>query len=762
MANLPPLITDLALLLAVAGGVSLLFKRFNQPLVLGYIVAGFLAGPYMQFVPTVSSLDTVKVWGEVGVIFLMFAIGLEFSLRKILKLGASPVIAALVDMACMIALGSLVGYAFGWSEMDSLFLGSMLAISSSSIIFKAVQELGFGQQRFAQQALSVSILQDIFGIVLMVVLSGMAQRNAFAGSEVLGTLLRLGFFLTLWFVAGTFLVPLFLRKMRRYMNKETLLIFSLAMCFLMVIVAAYLDYSAALGAFMMGSILAETVEAESIQKITEPVKNLFAAIFFVSVGMLINPEVLAEYWLPIVVVTLVLILGQMTFGTLSFLLAGQPPRMAIQCGFSIVQIGELSFIIASMGGALGVMSDFLYPIVVAVCVFSTFFTPYSIRMAIPAYNLLLPYLPNRMREWEHHKEKLQQVTPSEGKPKYWSSLLLALTKHTLIYSVLSIAVMLINYGFVLRVARNALGHWAGNATSAIITIVLISFFLRAIVMKKNRSIEWRAIAERGRGQRCWLYLTFAIRFAWCSSLLFYIINFVSPYAWWLHALVAVALLCAMIASRFVKRGSIRLERVFHQNINSRTAVAQVLGRIRPRYATQLRSRDVHFGWLEIPATSHWCGQSLADLALGQSGLLISAIIRNGKRINAPEASTIIFPDDRLEAIGCDAQLKAMADELHQEVERQNSLPDTPSHAMHLRLLPIEENSPFIGKTVATCGLKERYRCLIAGFETATDQLEMPQATRTFEMGDVVWLVGENDALNRVPGITTANVDEQFQ
>lgn len=761
MTQLPPLITDLALLLAVAGAVSLLFKRFNQPIVLGYIVAGFLTGPYMQLVPTVSSPETVKVWGDVGVIFLMFAIGLEFSLRKIFKMGSGPVITAAVDMACMIGLGTLVGLAFGWNEMDSLFLGSMLAISSSSIIFKAIKELGYEQHYFAQQALSVSILEDILGIALMVLLSGMAMHNSIEGNEILNSMLRLGFFLTLWFVVGTFLLPLLLRKARRWMNKETLLMFSLAACFLMVVLADALGYSAALGAFVMGSILAETIEAEAIQKVTEPVKNLFAAIFFVSVGMLVNPDVIVAYWQPILAVTLALILGQMIFGTASFLLVGQPPRTAIQCGFSIVQIGELSFIIASMGGALGVMSDFLYPVVVAVCVISTFFTPYSIRMAEPVYNLLKPLLPQNLRDQESKHPEESQHTKTNATPRHWHTLLMALTKQSIVYSILAVAVILLSYGFLLRFARLTLGHWVGNGVSAVITILLISFFLRAIVMKKNHSIEWRAIAQRGVWHRIGLYATFVVRYAWCTYLIYYIINFVSPYPSWLHAVIAIVVLAGIVASRWVKRGSIRLERVFHQNINSRTAVAQVLGRIKPRYAKQLRSRDVHFAWLEVPAESHWCGQTLASLGLGQDGLLVSAIIRNGERINAPEASTIIFPDDRLEAIGCDAQLKAVADALHQEIEAHELAPPPNSHPMHLRLLPIDSKSPFVGKTVATCGIKERYRCLIAGFETASEQLERPQATRRFEEGDVVWLVGETEALNRVPGITTANVDDSF-
>ncbi|MDO4715040.1 MAG: cation:proton antiporter [Bacteroidales bacterium] len=761
MSQLPPIITDLALILAVAGAVSLLFKRFNQPMVLGYIIAGFLTGPGLQLVPSVTSPETVKVWGDVGVIFLMFVIGLEFSMRKIFKMGSSAMVAAVSCMVCMISLGALAGYAFGWSEMDSLFLGGMLAISSSSIQFKAMEDLGYSQKRFAGLVLGVSVLEDILGIVLMVILAGMAQTHTFEGDAAMNSMIRLGFMLTLWFVVGAFLLPLMLRKMRKWMNKETLLIFSLAMCFLMVVVADALGYSAALGAFVMGSILAETVEADAILKVTEPVKNLFGAIFFVSVGMLVNPDILANYWQSILIITAVLVVGQMFFGTGSFMLSGQPPRIAMQCGFSMGQIGEISFIIAAMGVSLGVMSDFLYPVIVAVTVTSTFTTPYIMRMADPTYDFIQPYLPRSLREWTTSRAEQRAEAREGSAPNYWKELLAALFEQTVIYSILTVAVMLLNYGFLLRVSRTLLGHWGGNAFTAIATLVIISFFLRAIVMKKNHSIEWQAIRKRGTWHRLGLHTTFVVRYALCSYFIYYLLEFVSPYQWWLHAIASVVILGLIIASRFVKRGSIRLERVFHQNINSRTAVAQVLGRIKPRYAKQLRSRDVHFGWLQVPAESSWCGQTLATIGLGQEGVLISAIIRNGNRINAPEAHTIIFPEDQLEAIGCDAQLTTIADRLRKEAERPELLVPTRAHQMHLRLLPITADSPFLGKTVANCNIKEDYRCLIVGFETETDRLETPQATRTFEIDDIVWLVGEEEALNQVPGITTANVDDPY-
>ena len=386
-------ISDLAIILISAGIVTLLFKRLKQPLVLGYIVAGFLAGPHMPYTPSVSDMTSIHTWADIGVIFLMFTLGLEFSFKKIVKMGVGPIIAACSVMFCMMSVGSMVGHFFGWGSMNSLFLGGMLAMSSTTIIYKAFDDLGLRQQKFASEVLSVLILEDILGILLMVVLSAVAVSRKFEGMALVGSLLQLGFFLILWFVVGVYVIPIFLRKAHRLMNRETLLVVSIGLCFLLVVVAQKAGYSSAFGAFMMGSILAETLEAEQIERVVSPVKDLFGAIFFVSVGMLVDPAVLATYWLPILVICLAIIAGQAVFGTTSFLLSGQPLRIAVQGGFSLAQIGEFAFILASLGTTLGVTSDFLYPVVVAVSIITTFFTPYMIRAARPTYQWLERIVP---------------------------------------------------------------------------------------------------------------------------------------------------------------------------------------------------------------------------------------------------------------------------------------------------------------------------------------------------------------------------------
>ena len=384
MSELAPLIEDLALILFSAGVMTLLFKKLKQPLVLGYIVAGFLASPHLSYTPSVVDSENVHLWADIGVIFLLFALGLEFSFKKIVKVGGSAIIAACTIIFCMIFLGVSVGTLFAWSRMDCLFLGGMLAMSSTTIIYKAFADLDLFNKQFTQLVMSILILEDILAIVLMVLLSTMAVSNNVEGLDLLLSIGKLGFFLILWFVVGIWLIPLLLRKTRKLMSDETLLIVSLAMCFFMVVIAAQTGFSAAFGAFIMGSILAETVEAEHIDHLVKPVKDLFGAIFFVSVGMMVDPSMILEYAVPILAITLTILLGQSIFGSLGVLLSGQTLKTSMQCGFSLTQIGEFAFIIASLGVSLGVTSNFLYPIVVAVSVITTFLTPYMIRLAEPA------------------------------------------------------------------------------------------------------------------------------------------------------------------------------------------------------------------------------------------------------------------------------------------------------------------------------------------------------------------------------------------
>ena len=738
-------ISDLALILISASLVTLVFKRLKQPLVLGYIVAGFLAGPHMPYTPSVSDMSSIHTWADIGVIFLMFTLGLEFSFKKIVKMGIGPVIAACSVMFCMMSVGNMVGHLFGWGSMNSLFLGGMLAMSSTTIIYKAFDDLGLRQQKFAGEVLSVLILEDILGILLMVVLSALAVSRQFQGMELVGSLFKLGFFLILWFVVGVYIIPIFLRRTHRFLNKETLLVVSIGLCFLLVVIAGKVGYSSAFGAFMMGSILAETVEAEKIERVVSPVKDLFGAIFFVSVGMLVDPAVLAAYWLPIVVLCIAIIVGQAVFGTTSFLLSGQPLRIAVQGGFSLAQIGEFAFIIASLGISLGVTSDFLYPVVVAVSIITTFFTPYMIRAAQPVCRLLERVVPqnvmHRLMERGTHAGAQSAVAATDG---VWKRLLMALVSQVGAYLTLSVAVILISFTVLLPLCRGALGHWPGNVACGLLTVLVASPFLRAIVMRKNHSDEWKQLRSRSRMNHVGLWVTFGVRYALATAAIYYVINFLSPFWWVWNTLASVLIVALIIASRRVKWVSIKMERVFLQNLRSREVMAQTNTAGEPGYAGRLNSRNIHIAELEVPEDSAWGGCHLRHLGFSHhDGVMIAAIVRGSHRINVPDGDTMIFPGDRIEAIGSDESLQLFQQRMNHELA---VLPQTASKLLLRRLL-VREGSPLIGTALRDSGIRSAYHCMAVGFEDADGNIEPATAERVIVRHDAIWVVGEDDSLH---------------
>lgn len=738
-------ISDLALILVLAGIVTLLFKRLRQPLVLGYIVAGFLTGPHMPLTPTVTTMESVQTWADLGVIFIMFTLGLEFSFKKIFKMGLGPVVTACCILFFMISLGTLTGRLFGWGHMDSLFLGGMLAMSSTTIIYKAFDDLGIRQQKFTGEVLSVLILEDILGILLMVVLSALAASRQFEGMQLAGSMLKLVFFLILWFVVGSYIVPLFLQRTRRWANRETLLIVSIGLCFLMVVCAERVGYSSALGAFMMGSILAETAEAETIERIVSPVKDLFGAIFFVSVGMLVDPVVLANYWQPILAICATIVVGQAVFGTTSFMLGGQPLRTAMQCGFSMAQIGEFAFILATLGMSLHVTSNFLYPVVVSVSIITTFSTPYMIRAANPVCDRIERIIPSPMLLRLHNRKSAPQQ--AEKQHGAWHRLLVSLLAQVGVYLTLSVAVIAFSFSVLLPLCRGLLGHWPGNATCGILTLCAAAPFLRAIVMRKNHSEEWKAIRLRGRSQRVLLGLTLAVRYAIATAASFYVLEFLSPFRWYWHVGAAAVLVGLMVASRRVKWLSIRMERTFLQNLRSRDVMARSRDGHLPGYAGRLESRDLHIAELELPEDSAWAGRTLADLSFGHDdGILIAAIVRGTNRINIPDGHTRLFPSDRIEAIGDDRSLAEFARRMRTEL-----CPAASSYKGRLTLRKgvVREKSPFVGLTIGQSEIRSRYHCMAVGFEDGEGRIEPAAASRLIQRNDIIWAVGEDDQLRKL-------------
>ena len=749
MAGLPTMIQDLALMLIVAGIVTLIFKRLKQPLVLGYIVAGFLVSPHMPYTASVADTENIHLWADIGVMFLLFSLGLDFSFKKILKMGASPFISAMVIIFSMSMLGVCVGQAFNWSKMDCIFLGGMLAMSSTTIIYKAFDDLGLRQQQFAGLVMSVLILEDILAIVMMVMLSAIASGNSPDGGQMLESVIRIGFFLVLWLVVGIFAIPLFLRSVRRLINSEVLLIVSLGLCCAMAVFSTKVGFSSAFGAFIMGSILAETIEAEKIEKLVEPVKNLFGAIFFVSVGMLVDPHILVSYAWPIITLVLTILIGQALFGSFSFMLAGESLKSAMRCGFSMAQIGEFSFIIASLGLSLGVISDFLYPVVVAVSVITTFLTPYMIRLATPAYGALERRLPTRLIRTLNH---LSMSHPNSQQQSAWKRLLTQMAVNTLVYSILSSATIALMFTFVLPFMRKLLPgwtlHWYANAITGVLTVLIISPFLRAMVMKKNRSEEWKTLWAESNRNHLPLLSTILGRVVIAVAFIFYICNYLSRFSNAVMITLGIVAVALMVLSRTIKRRSILMERLFINNLRSRDIEAQVHGKKRPLYEGKLLDRDIHIAEFDVPNNSLWMGSTLKELNLGKKyGVHISSILRGGFRMNIPDGDYTLYPCDRLQVIGSDEQMANFAHALETEIIQEDLKVE--NREMKLRQLIITADSPFVGKTMAESGIRSFYGCMVVGIEEGKENLSPVHPSRRFVEGDIIWVVGEETSLNTI-------------
>ncbi|WP_262301915.1 cation:proton antiporter domain-containing protein [Segatella hominis] len=749
MADIPFLVKDLALILMVAGIVTIIFKKLKQPLVLGYIVAGFLVSPHMPYTMSVIDETDIKTWADIGVIFTLFSLGLDFSFKKIVKMGASPIIATIVIVFSMMMLGISIGHGFGWSKMDCIFLGGMLAMSSTTIIYKAFDDMGLRQQKFAGMVMSVLILEDILAIVMMVMLSAIAGGNNPDGEQMIGSVIKIAFFLVLWFIVGIFAIPLFLRSVRKLINNETLLIVALGLCCGMAVLSTKVGFSSAFGAFVMGSILAETIEAEKIIKLVEPVKNLFGAIFFVSVGMLVDPKILIEYAIPILALVGSILIGQAIFGTFGFMLGGESLKSAMRCGFSMAQIGEFSFIIASLGLSLGVISNYLYPVVVAVSVITTFLTPYMIRLATPTYQVMEKHLPKRLINILNHFAMSHPSTTQQSK---WKSLLRQMLINTVAYSILTAAVIALMFTFVLPFTRSLFPgwklHWYANAITGILTLVLIAPFLRAIIMKKNHSNEWKRLWVESSINRIPLLFTIVVRFVIALAFIFYICNYLTRFTDALMIIIGIAVVSLMIASRWTKKRSIKMERLFIHNLRSRDIMAQVNGEKKPLYEGHLLDRDIHISDFDVPEDSSWGGKTLKELHLRERfGVDMSSIMRGSQRLNIPNGDTVIFPGDKLQVIGNDDQLQKFATALSTDLIPEDL--EIEKREMKLRQLIISGKSEFCGKSLLESGIRDKYNCMVVGLEEGQENLTKIAPTRTFEKGDILWIVGEESDLQKI-------------
>lgn len=731
--HLPNLISDLGLILVTAAIAVLIFRILKQPLVLGYLVAGFLAGSEFDFFPTVKDMNSVKVWAEIGVIFLLFSLGLEFSFKKLMKVGGTASITALTQIISMVALGYFVGQLMDWGKMNSLFLGVILSISSTTIILKTFDELGVKTQKFAGNVIGALIVQDILAILMMVLLSTVAVSQQFSGTELLQSVLKLLFFLTIWFVAGIFFIPTFLKKAKHLLTDEMLLIISLALCLLMVLFAANVGFSPALGAFIMGSIIAETTQAEHIEHLVKPVKDLFGAVFFVSVGMLIDPEMLMKYGFPVAILTLVVILGQSLSSTIGALLSGQPLKQSIQTGMSLSQIGEFSFIIATLGMTLNVTSDFLYPIVVAVSAITTFTTPFMVKFSTPFSSYLEKKLPRR---WVKKIERYSANTEAIKSVSTWQIVLRAYLTQVIIHSIIIVAIILLSSKYILPLVEDSR---FGNAIAALITVVILSPFLWALSLRRVAVEQVQELMQVRKYQGPIIVLVF-FRIALSLFYMGFVLNeFFSP------VIAIIALVIGIVSYiLFPKRLHAfynKIEGHFLRNFNDREITKQANKR-----QNVLSPWDGHMADIEIATASNLAGKTLEELKIReQFGINIASIKRGDVTINIPIRTERLFPGDEINVIGTDEQVKLFKNYLDKhEIDAPET---TEKEDIILQQLELK-NRVCIGKSIRESQIREKTHGIIVGIERNGKRILNPESHWILESDDILWIAGDRKKINK--------------
>lgn len=732
--NVEGLISDLAFILLLGAVVTILFKWIRQPVVLGYIVAGFLASPHFRYLPSVTTDANIDFWAQIGIVALLFSLGLEFSFKKLVNSGGSAVVTAMIIVTGMMAVGFSIGHLLDFNFINSLFLGGMLSMSSTTIIIKALNDLGLRQQKFASQVLAVLIVEDLFAVVMMVILSSIAINNTVEGSEMLYSIGKLVFFLIMWFLVGVYIIPSALNRCRAFLNQETLLIVSMGLCLSMAIFSVYSGFSLALGAFVMGSILAGTSYAERIEHVVTPVKDLFGAVFFISVGMMVRPDILAQYWWPILIISASVIIGMIIFGTFGMLVTGQSLKVAIQSGFSLTQIGEFAFIIATLGMSLGVLESTLYPIVVAVSVITTFTTPYFIKLSVPAYDYVERHLP---RQLHFLIDRYQKEAGKENAGGHvWAGVLKRYVWRTAVYSILLIAIIIIRQRYLEPWAAATFNPVAARAISLCATLTVMAPFLLALMMPLSKSEFTSASGRKSSGNIPRIVMT-VFRVLIALFFVIYVISRTYSARWGLITAAAAVILITFLFSHRLRKRMVSIETKFLDNLNERE--------LRRSGRNNRVVNDLHQAFMTVGAGCEFVGQKLMDSNLRHLyGVNVISITRDSRVIPIPGGTTRIFPGDVIGVIGTDEQLQRLLHAI--ECEQPPQTKNVSIDDIRLTSVLLSDSSPLIGRTPLSAGLRDNYEAIAVAVQR-DDEFIDSNPDLQFKAGDILWVVGNPKKLN---------------
>ena len=744
------LVADLAVILIAAGIFTVISRALKQPPILGYIIAGFLVSPHLGLLPAISSVESVEQWSEIGIIFLLFALGLEFSFKKLIKVGSSALITAGTNCIGMFMVGLTVGSVLGWSTMESLFLGGMMSMSSSSVIIKAFNDLGLKKKPYAPLVFGSLIVQDLIAVVLMVLLSTLAVSNKFSGGEMVWNLAKLAFFIVLWFLVGIFVIPSLLKKARSYVNDEILLIISIGLCFGMVTLATAVGFSSALGAFVMGSILAETIEGEHIEHLVSGIKDLFGAIFFVSVGMMIDPAVIGEHWGTILVIALLAVGGIMTFITIGALLAGKSLDTAVHTGFSLAQLGEFGFILASLGVSLGVMRGFIYPVIIAVSVLTTFITPFMIKASDPASLWLHKHLPSKLLSRLNTSDETDHDGSSAEKSE-WKKFLTAYATRIVLYGIVLIAILIGSHSFLdglLEKLMKGLGPALIKWTGVVLTLVVMLPFLYGLSVQRGslQGHVHKLLQEKDSNK--WPILSLMVfRLLLAAAFILVFISSKFDLSWWAVLLIVTATLVLLrVLPRYIKFSG--LEDMFISNLNAREMESRRKAPVTTTIRESLSGYDVRTESFYISPDSQFIGEKLRDIPFrSTTGVNIVKIVRGTRSILIPNGEERIYPYDRLLAVGTGTQIQAFSTMMEHEVVDPGSLHFDAAgddKDFVVEVIPVTESSYLNEKALRELSMRES-GCMVLSVLRDNEFITNPKADFRFRAGDSVWIAGEKES-----------------
>lgn len=743
------IVRDLAVILISAGVFTIISKALKQPLVIGYILAGFLIGPNISFFPGISSEATVHQWSEIGIIFLMFGLGLEFSFKKLLKVGGSAIVTAAVKFIGVFLIGFVTAQALSWSFMESVFLGGLLSMSSTMVVLKSYDDMGLKNRPYAGVVFGTLVVEDLIAILLMVLLSTMAVSQSFAGKELIMNIAKLVFFLILWFLVGIYVIPTLLKKAKEYLNDEILLIVSIGLCFGMVALATSVGFSSALGAFVMGSILAETAESEHIDHIVEPIKNLFGAIFFVSVGMMVAPSVIAEHWAMILLIAVIVIVSHIIFAGAGIVLTGGGLDNAVHTGFSLAQLGEFGFIIAGVGCTLGVMRDFIYPVIIAVSVITTFTTPFMIKLADPCYSLLCKRLPpSWIARLQPSADSGKQSTAAEESE--WKKLLSAYFTRIVLYGVILIAIY-IGSKLYLRPAVGKLLPELGATTQKVIevaiTLIAMLPFLFGLGVHSGSISKSAPKLIKEKQSNVWplMGLIFARSFLVIGIVLGVLTSYFRLAGWTVLLIFFAGIIFILFARRSIHKYS-SLEVRFLSNYNEKEESERRSKPVASSVSQKLADYDVHTETLTVSPDSEYAGKQLRDIPFrAETGANIIKITRGTQSIIVPSGDVTLFPGDRMLAVGTSEQLESFKNML-----ARATAPDTSKSGWGFKIEPVTltSDSFLTGKTLRGTNLR-KYHCMVISVLRGSQIITNPEPDFRFQEGDTVWMAGNIGELETV-------------